>query len=478
MKKTVTINVHGTMFHIDEDAYAVLQEYLQTLENHFNLDSSTNEIMSDIEARIAELLQMKIKRPEQVVTIKDIQEIIKIMGTPEDFGIHTESEKNSQSNSSTNQHYKRLYRDEDNRVLGGVCSGMAYYFSVDVVLIRILFILSFFVAGPLLYLAAWIIIPKAITTSQKVEMRGEKIDIESIKERVKQGFDDVKKTSTQFVRNTWRDNKISTFFIELSGYMLRAVVTITLLVVIALCIALFAGFSFSWIDMSAIVSVFPQGVDSCMQYIFSDAHQSNLVIFGMVVLISLPILLLMWGVFSLLLGIKRNSKMWGYVVFVLWFSGFCMLGIGGYGVYLDFTKREVVTQTHSSKSAAKEFVIVKKGFANNFSCNYIGDNITYVKKWACIDCIEQTVCAAHVEVEVKYEKQDSVTVQIFSIARGKSKEIAQTRAQYLEFKPVLTASTLLLPKFIALEPQNQWRNQTVQVFVTLPLGVNYVIREE
>lgn len=477
MKKTVTINVHGTMFHIDEDAYAMLHEYLQTLENHFNVDESTREIMSDIEARISELLRMKIKRPEQVVTIQDIEEIIKIMGTPEDFGIHADASKKTSENSESKK-FKRLYRDEDGRMLGGVCAGMAYYFAVDVVLIRVLFILSFFIAGPLLYLAAWIIIPKAVTTSQKVEMRGEKIDVEAIKARFKQGIHDVKETSTQFVRQTWKDNKVSAFFIELSSYMLRAILTVSLLIVIALCVALFAGVSFSWIDMTTFVSIFPQGVDTFVRYLFSDATQSNFVFIGTIVLISLPILLLFWGIFSLLLGFKRNTKLWGYVVFVIWFSGFCMIGFGGYGVYLDFTKREVVTQTTTVASQAKEFIIFKEGFAHNYQCNYIGNNVKQVKQWACIECIEQTICAAKVDLEVKYEKQDSITVQVFTIARGKTSEIAKSRAQSLTFEPTISDSTITIPKYVALEPQNQWRNQTVQVFVTLPLGTKYSVRED
>ncbi|HPM12809.1 MAG TPA: PspC domain-containing protein [Bacteroidales bacterium] len=477
MKKTVTINVHGSMFHIDEDAYFMLQEYLHTLEKHFNVDDSAHEIMSDIEARISELIQMKIKRPEQVVTISDVQEIIKIMGTPEDFGIHTDTSTSS-SKFDENQKFKRLYRDDDGRIFGGVCAGMAYYFAVDVVLIRILFILSFFIAGPLLYLAAWIIIPKAVTTSQKVEMRGEKIDVESIKARFKQGFNDVKQTSTQFVRQTWKDNKVSAFFIELSSSMLRAVLTITLLIIIAICVALFAGVSFSWIDMTSFAAIFPQGVDTFVQYLFSDATQSNLVFLGGVILISLPILLLFWGIFSLLLGFKKNTKLWGYIVFVIWFSGFCMIAFGGYGVYLDFTKREVVTHVQSFASPAKEYVIVKKGFANNFQCNYLEKNSKTIKQWACIECIEQTICAAKVDVEVKYEKQDSISVQVFTIARGKTQEIAKSRAQSLSFIPLFSDSTLVIPKYVAINPSSQWRNQTVQVFITLPLGTKYSVHEE
>lgn len=477
MKKTVTINVNGTMFHFDEDAYAVLQDYLQTLEKHFNSENGSVEIMQDIEARIAELLLMKIKRPEQVVTIHDIQEIITIMGTPEDFGIHTNT--NEASNSQANApHVKRLYRDEDGRILGGVCAGMAYYFAVDVVLIRIIFIISFFFAGPLIYLAAWLIIPKARTTSQKVEMRGEKIDIESIKARFKQGFEEVKQNSTQFVRQTWRENKVSAFFIELGGHMLRAVFTISILIVIAVCIALFLGLSLSWVDFSGIVSVLPQGVDACLQYLFADTYQSNLVVLGCMIFILLPIFLLIWGMFSLLLGIKKNSKIIGYISFIIWFAGFCMIGFGGYGVYLDFSKREVISQTYSKETSAQKFVIHKEGFANDISCNYIGSNIYHIKHWACIECVEHTICATEVEMQVDYKKQDSITMQIYYAARGKSQEIAHARAQALECKPIITDSTIVLPKFVALEPGNQWRNQRVQVFITLPEGTAYSVVEK
>ncbi len=129
MKKTFTINISGAVFHIEEDAYEVLQKYLINLKNHFGVDEEGKEIISDIEARIAEIFSAKATDDENVITVAWVNEIVETMGTPEDFA--EEEGEEEETIASEAKRKRRLYRDPDHRVLGGVCGGMGAYFNMD-----------------------------------------------------------------------------------------------------------------------------------------------------------------------------------------------------------------------------------------------------------------------------------------------------------------------------------------------------------
>ncbi len=185
MKKTFTINISGTLFHIEEDAYEKLQGYLVKLKNHFGGSQEGREIVADIEMRIAELFTEKGKGEHKVIVSEWVDEVISTMGMPEDFEAQ-EGEKTSPAGITRRK--RRLYRSGDNRVFAGVCSGLAQYFRIDPLVMRILFVVLFFAngVGLLAYLILWIAVPRAQTTSQKLEMRGEEVTISNIERSVKE----------------------------------------------------------------------------------------------------------------------------------------------------------------------------------------------------------------------------------------------------------------------------------------------------
>lgn len=184
MNKTLTVNIGGLVFHIDENAYHKLDRYLQAIRRSFSQEEQ-DEIIHDIEIRIAELFNEKISDTNQVITESNVDEVINIMGKPEDY-ILDDEETIKTEYIYTGQ--KKLYRDTDKGVIGGVLAGLGHYFKIDVVWIRILFafLLVFYGTGVLLYLILWIIIPAAKTTSQRLEMEREPINIETIEKKVKE----------------------------------------------------------------------------------------------------------------------------------------------------------------------------------------------------------------------------------------------------------------------------------------------------
>jgi phage shock protein PspC (stress-responsive transcriptional regulator) len=192
MKNTMTINLGGMIFHIDEDAYVVLKSYLDRIKEEIKDMDGNQEIGNDIESRIGELIREKLSNYREVATLTDIEEIIAVMGKPEDISGNNKSNKSYRRNKP----HKRMYRDTDHRIIGGVCSGMAAYWHVDVILIRVAFVILtiFGMAGAFVYIILWLVLPEANTSTQRLEMRGEEVTIHSIIEFFKDEFENVKRS--------------------------------------------------------------------------------------------------------------------------------------------------------------------------------------------------------------------------------------------------------------------------------------------
>jgi phage shock protein PspC (stress-responsive transcriptional regulator) len=192
MKITVSINLGGYSFNIDEDAYAELKRYLRNLELHFAGEESSSEILSDIETRMAEIFRSKITTYKHVITIEDVHQAISVMGTPEDI---SDNDGKSAREKFSSPGYHRMYRDTDNRIIGGVCAGMGSYWDIDPVIVRIIFVALILAGGigALVYLILYIVLPEAKTTAQKIEMKGDPVNIHNIKEAVKKEFETVRK---------------------------------------------------------------------------------------------------------------------------------------------------------------------------------------------------------------------------------------------------------------------------------------------
>lgn len=186
MKKTININLAGFVFYIDEDAYETLQKYLNNIRTYLGNTEGREEIIDDIESRIAELFSEKQK---QVITLIEVNEVIEVMGQPEDYM----SEEEPEEKTAGQQSNKRLYRDPESTVLGGVCSGVGHYLNIDAVWIRLIFLAMVWSGISILfYFILWAIIPKAETTAQKLEMKGKAATFSNIEDYVRKGYENVK----------------------------------------------------------------------------------------------------------------------------------------------------------------------------------------------------------------------------------------------------------------------------------------------
>jgi phage shock protein PspC (stress-responsive transcriptional regulator) len=189
MNTTVTIHLAHILFHIDSDAYDLLKNYLNKLEKSFSKTEGKQEILEDIEVRIAELFSQYTVREGYVISEQNVKDVIETLGTPEDIADEDFVEENSKSESQ-----KKLYRDSENRIIGGVASGLGHFFGIERVWIRLIIILLILssVGGIIfIYILLWAIVPEANTTAEKLRMKGKPVNISNIEKKIKEGLEDV-----------------------------------------------------------------------------------------------------------------------------------------------------------------------------------------------------------------------------------------------------------------------------------------------
>ncbi|MCI5581896.1 MAG: PspC domain-containing protein [Phocaeicola plebeius] len=233
MKKTLTVNLGGTVYHIDEDAYVLLDNYLKNLHYHFRQREGAEEIVRDMEARIAELFDEYLRQGLKVITIHEAETVIARMGKPEELGDEEAATTESTYAAAAQGEgpRRRLFRNEDDRVLGGVASGIAAYMGWEVVYVRLaLLLLGFFVQGLIVaYLVCWMVIPAAKTATEKLQMQGKPVNMENIGKTVTDGFERV----NEYVHSGETRSflaRVGNVIVQMAGFIIKLA-----LVLIAIC---------------------------------------------------------------------------------------------------------------------------------------------------------------------------------------------------------------------------------------------------
>ncbi len=210
MKKTYSINLNNQVFYIDENAYTQLQHYIETLEKYYFAEEDGKEIMMDIESRIAELLKEFLQKShKEAISQTDIDKVIEIMGTPDAI-----IDEDTEHHSKKKNNIRKLYRDSDDAILGGVAAGFANYFAISAAWVRLIFIICaiFYGISVIVYIILWIILPQATTAKEKLEMKGEKINVSNIERNIRDTYNKVK-TNSKFKNTTdYINRKLNAFF--------------------------------------------------------------------------------------------------------------------------------------------------------------------------------------------------------------------------------------------------------------------------
>ena len=337
MKKTLTVNLGGTVFHIDDDAYRLLDNYLCNLKAHFSKEEGAEEIVDDIERRISELLAEKQAAGQQVITIADVEQVIARVGKPEemdqpDSGSSTQGNQGecAQGQASAQGHvHRRLFRNPDDKILGGVISGIAAYFCWDVTLLRLLLLVILICGyGTLIpvYIICWLLIPEARTAAEKLSMRGEAITVENIGKTVTDGFEKVAGGVNDYVRSGKPRSflqKLGDTLVQVCGWVLKVLLVIAvvcfapfLLIMAIVLVAIIIGMVAAIVGGgAAFLSIFPAtwglaGVVSPLAVL--------VMYISAILLICIPLLSLVWLLWSQLTHSKPMNSGLKWTVFILW----------------------------------------------------------------------------------------------------------------------------------------------------------------
>ncbi len=346
MKKTMTVNISGVVFHIDEDAYEKLNRYLEKIREYFKSDEGCDEIISGIESRLAEMFQEKKGSSQQVISLADVQEAISQLGEPSQIsGEEKEDLDSSEAEVSEDDDEsapKRLFRDPDNKYIGGVCGGLGAYFQIDPTWIRVIFLLTIFAYsfGLILYIILWIVIPKARSTADRLSMRGEKINLSNIEKSIKEDLRDIKKNLSDLSKEKGSKKKIKTkdgeFFDDLGDGFSRffevlfrivsifagIIFTIVGVSLLAALISLATGFS--WLVFFPAIHLPVFTLPEMLEYWLSSYWLINLAMAGLMLTIGIPVLLLVVFGLSLMFKLKGNRQL-AMISLLLWIIGIGLL---------------------------------------------------------------------------------------------------------------------------------------------------------
>lgn len=471
MNKVFNINLGGLPLTIDEDAYRYLENYLQSLHNHFKQSEGYEEIMNDIEARIGELLKENMGK-RAIAMMQDVKNAISVMGTPEDFGAASVSEEphNNSSNteggsSSTIKTGKRLFRDSENKVVSGVCSGIASYFGIqDPIWIRIAFIciVSFFGTGILLYIILSIVIPEAKTTADRLSMQGEPIDVNSIAKFVEKGVNTFAQKVNEFgnPENQERFNsQVSTIGSKMADIIqtiLRGMGGIWKIVIGAVVVGLIVAMLVSWISGA---------IGLAMAYpIFGFISDSNiappLAIFCVFLLVSIPIVLLVLFLRRLFLMRPTN----GYVVGSLWaawgISFFTMATIVGKTAN-QFNQKAEFAATSELASPQTDILTVST------MLNPYGDINTQVGS---LRISEDFLLSYDVRLRIVKSESDKFELVKNVYSRGRNQEEARRLMSAVDYKMQNVGTELRLAKEFQIPKGTKWRDQGINLTLKVPVG--------
>ncbi len=473
MNKTININLGGLSFHIDEDAYQKLSRYFEAIKLSLSKSGSQDEIIRDIELRIAELFIEWQTAQNQVITLSQVDQMIGIMGQPEDYRIDDETEETYTTFQSAKT-YKKLYRDTEKGMIGGVSSGLSHYFGIDVVWIRILFavvVIAGFGTGVIIYLILWIVTPAAVTTAEKLEMTGQAVNISNIERKVREEFDNV----SNRLKNIDYDEMGKQFKTggtrmadNFGGAML------SIINVFAKVLGAFILFIAASTLIGLLIGLITMGSSSFVNFPWYDyAEASNYTNFPLwavstlsFIAIGVPfIFLFVLGIKLVAPSVKAMNSALRYVLVSLWLLSVAVL------IFIGVQQSSAVA--YDAKTSTKEILNVAVNdtlkikfkyndlYASNLNSNY-DFRITRDEN------NQKVIYSNSVEIVIATTDQPQAYLQIEKKADGASYQEARKASEQILYKYEVQNNTLILDNYFTYNVANKFRNEKVKLYLYLP----------
>lgn len=589
MKKIININLSGRVIMIEDSAYEKLKDYIDSLRQYFSKEEGVDEIINDIESRIAELMNDKIRKGASAITDEHIEEIATHMGRPEDLAAEEANEYEPVSKQNTEHSYtkasdstgrkkERLYRDRNDKFLGGVCSGIAEYFGMDPAIVRILvvivslsgfgfgvfiYILLWIIlpskslenpitkrlyrnpddkmiagvagglaayfgqetkifrlifAAPLIigiiitlvrgifwslsfpffpgfffgsagstfilaYCILWIVLPEANTDYEKMEMRGEKIDVNKIaqnmKERVREWGEEVKGSAHDLrdKAKKYADTRGQAFASEVNQAIRKN--RSGFFYLFGTLIKVFLLFILSMIVLGIVVSLSGVAIGGFAwwpvnNFLWSDDWQKLFALGALNFLVLIPLIGLITWLIRRIMGIRSRHSYLGWIFGILWIAGWVSLVLFGISMAREFSEYEGTTETSVAtiKPGVHKLTLTvsdpKLYYGGNFSWAMDEDERDYEGHG--FDLSSDTLKLSWVNFNIEKSLDSLYHVSVKTYSFGSTKDAAINRAENLQYKVVVNDSTLNLANGYSISKDDKWRGQTVVVNILVPEG--------
>jgi phage shock protein PspC (stress-responsive transcriptional regulator) len=574
MKQVININFHGQVVPIEVSAFDLLKQYTASLNTYFANEEGKEEIINDIESRIAELFQERLKKGVTCITDDDVNAIIKSMGRPEEFEgedstTYTQSSTASSSTTGNQQSqqntttagFKRLYRDENDKILGGVCAGLANYFGIDVVIVRIIFVVlaisfgfglipyiilwiavpstatkiiggtrkrlfrdpddkkiagvcsgigNYFGINPwiprvlfllpfltfvfhwshwgfmefpnflrlgfspgalIIYIILWLVIPEAASTAEKLEMKGEKVDLNSIKNSVVEEMKGVQQRAERLGHEAraFAEEKGKTMGAEMGSAARRSgrsLGDIIVFIVKGFAYFIIGCFGFAFVVALFAFAVASIGVFPLKDFILTDGLQNYLAWGTLIFFIAVPVIGIITWVIRRLAKMKSNRKVLRFTFISLYIIGWaCFISLL-VSVGRDFKSMNNIIEQDITLSHPG---IAKLQITNNSPLKkYYRNNWLKFEPFQNLD--DDTVFVENVAIKIIKSTNDSFRVTMIKMANGENRRAADTLARLIQFNVAQNDSMLLLDKGIPITKDDKFRNQRVIITVYVPVG--------
>jgi phage shock protein PspC (stress-responsive transcriptional regulator) len=476
MNKTVNINLGGMFFHIDEDAYLKLTRYFDAIKRSLNNSSGQDEIIKDIEMRVSELLTEKQKSEKHVVGLKDVDEVIAVMGQPEDYRIEDEENANQSFNNYSARKHKKLYRDKENGMIGGVATGLGHYFGIDAVWIKIVFLIFVFAGfgtGILAYFVLWIVTPEAVTTSEKLEMTGEPVTISNIEKKVREEIDslsekfknaDYDKMGNQVKSGAGRiSSSFGDFIITVFKIFAKFLGVILIITGITTLIMLLVG-------------VFTIGTNLFIDFPWKNFVEAGnfteypLWSFGLLMFFAagIPFFFLTLLGFKLLSpNLKSIGNITKYTLLALWIISIAILTSIGI--------KQATEISYDNKVVEKKVLAIKPTdtLYIKFKYNdYYTKSLNHYREFEFVQdsANKELIYSNDVRIHVLRTDESTPFMQIEKSARGNSFTNAKKRAEKIDYKFQVNGNHLILDNYFLTDVKNKFRGQEVDIYLYLPEG--------
>lgn len=484
MNKTVNINLAGIIHHLDEDAFDLLTQYLKKIKQYLNGTQGSEEIVADVESRIAEIFSERLKGGREVVSKADVAAMIAIMGAPESYKFDDDGEAGSGNAFGPAQDFirgeRKLYRNPDDKILGGVSGGIAAYFAIETVWIRLLFVVLTVISGSgiLAYILLWIILPEAKTTAQKLQMRGDPVNIANIEKSIKEELGYVKKNVEEFASGPGMERTTKKMRTGVQGVVqffvtalqrlftfIFNVIGVLLMIFSVMALVVFLGLSTDGTFNVNEVVFSINDFKPFMQSVLLEPWQFNLIYSAVVLVIISPLIWILLLGLRILFNYRVENNYLKKSLFVLPAVGLALLIWTGVVIGRQFQAKGSFTEQVVFEANANNFTALKMNARADEDSDVPfvldGDHV-YFK---------------FIKLDIRKAKNETRGLELQFNSRGRTTVEARENAAQVLYNYAFLDSVLVFERAFGLKDSAKFRGQTTRLTLYLPVGHKIFIDE-